>query len=282
MLAIVAPALRDDKVPPNDPKFPARGTKADVQRLVDILASLRSPDGCPWDREQDHRSLAPYLIEEAHEFIDTLERLDPKEMTEELGDVLLQVVFHAQLGAERGEFDMQDVADAISDKMIRRHPHVFGDEDAASPDEVTRRWNEIKRAEGKTRLGGVPRSLPALDRARRVTAKAAEVGFDWDLPAQVLDKLDEERAELLAALDAGDSDAIEDELGDVLFVIANLARKLDVDPEKALHRTVAKFERRFTHIESSLAGRGSSLDEASLAEMEALWVEAKANERHQD
>ncbi len=257
------------------PRLPSQGPNTSIQTFVDIVASLRGPDGCPWDRAQTHESLAPYAVEETHELVDAIASADVAAICEELGDVLLQIVLHAQLAAEEGHFVMQEVIDGISAKMVRRHPHVFGDERAKDPAAVEARWKEAKRSEGRTVLGGVPQSMPPLARGLRLTQRAASVGFDWPDVAGASTKLDEELSELRHAIGAGDHDPIEDELGDVLFCVVNLARKLDVDPERALARTLAKFERRFAYIEGQLEARGRSADESTLEEMDALWEAAK-------
>lgn len=257
----------------------ARAADVDIQPFADVVAALRAPDGCPWDREQTHRSLLPYVVEEAHELVDAVEDGDDRAVCEELGDVLLQVVLHAQIAAERGAFSLQDVADGIRAKMVRRHPHVFGDATAASAAEVEANWKAAKRAEGRSTLGGVPRSLPPLDRAQRVAARARSVGFDWPDHDQALDKLDEECAELREAVASGEMDRATDELGDVLFMAACLGARLGVDPSRALRGTVAKFERRFAHVETRLAERGRTPETSELDEMDAFWDEAKAAER---
>jgi ATP diphosphatase len=260
---------------------------AGIERLVEIMRRLRAPDGCPWDREQTFRTIAPYTIEEACEVADAIERGTMGELAGELGDLLLQVVYHAQIAEEEGKFDFFDVIRAISDKMVRRHPHVFGTEpgspltDAADVD-----WEGIKAAEraerGETREGvldGVPATLSGLTRAVALTRRAARVGFDWTDPADVLAKLTEEAAELTAEIEGADRDRIEEEYGDLLFVLANLARHLKVDPEAALRRANAKFDRRFRTIEAALAAEGRRPEQATLAEMDALWEQAKDAEK---
>ena len=254
-----------------------------VERLVAIMARLRSDGGCPWDREQDHQSLKPYLIEETYEVIDAIDALErggaPAELCEELGDLLLQVVFHAQIQAERGAFTLQDVARTISDKMERRHPHVFGDETAATAGEVADRWVQIKAREGRRTLSGVPRHLPELLRAYRVTEKASKVGFDWERPEDVLDKVEEEVAELREALRTGNRDRVRDELGDLLFAMTNLGRHVGVNPEEALRSTVDRFIDRFNYVEDALLRRELSPGAVTLEELDRLWEEAKARER---
>jgi MazG family protein len=259
-----------------------------IFRLVEIMARLRSPDGgCPWDLEQTFATIAPYTVEEAYEVADAIERGNLADLKEELGDLLLQVVFHARMAEEQGAFGFADVAEAINDKMVRRHPHVFGEARHRSASEQTRAWEDIKASERASKAGAatpsllddVPIGLPALARAVKLSKRAARVGFVWPSAAEVLAKLREEVAELEAEVAAGDVAKAQDELGDVLFVCANLARELDIDPEAALRGTNAKFIRRFNHIEAELAARGSSPEQSDLAEMDALWNAAKAAER---
>src|SRR3954452_12618360 len=252
------------------------------QRLVEIMARLRGPDVCPWDREQPFDSITPYTLEETYEVLDAIDRRDWNDLAEELGDFLLQAVFYAQMAAEHELFRIDDALDAINQKLIRRHPHVFGEESAETAGDVKRIWGEVKAAEKKdkgtadqTLLGGVPRALPALVEAQQIASRAAGVGFDWETPEQVIEKLHEELAELAEARRAAAQKDMEDELGDILFVIVNLARFVKVDPEQALRRTNAKFRERFGFIERKLSERGKSLQEATLDEMEALWQEAK-------
>jgi nucleoside triphosphate diphosphatase len=271
---------------------------SDISRLLEIMAALRNPDtGCPWDQEQDFASIAPYTLEEAYEVVDAIERGDPADLKEELGDLLLQVVFHSQMAAEKGMFAFPDVVEAINRKLIRRHPHVFGDSRDLSPAQVKMLWDEIKQEEKAERrlsreklglvardphggfLGGIPTALPALTRAQKLTAKAAKVGFDWPEPSQVIGKIHEELEEVKEASSSGDRDRVEDEIGDLLFAVSNLARHYGVDPEAALRRTNAKFERRFGAIERGLERKDRTLEQASLDEMEELWVEAKRTER---
>ena len=259
-----------------------------IETLLAIMARLRDPDGgCPWDLEQDFASIAPYTIEEAYEVADAIERGDRDELKDELGDLLLQVVFHARMAEEEGSFAFADVVRAICEKMIRRHPHVFGDEGERSAGEVKGRWEEIKAEEKAAKgakqasiLDDVPLALPALMRAIKLQNRAARVGFDWPDTSQVIDKLNEEMLELSAELaKGGDADRLEDEMGDLLFVYANLARHLKVDPEAALRRANAKFRRRFGRIEEKLAADGRKPEDSTLEEMDALWNEAKAEER---
>jgi tetrapyrrole methylase family protein/MazG family protein/ATP diphosphatase len=257
-------------------------------RLVEIMARLRSPgDGCPWDLEQSFATIAPYTVEEAYEVADAIERGNLADLKEELGDLLLQVVFHARMAEEQGAFGFADVAEAINDKMVRRHPHVFGEARHRSAGEQTEAWEAIKAEERASKAGAatpsllddVPVGLPALTRAVKLSRRAARVGFVWPSAAEVLAKLREEVAELEAEVAAGDVAKAQDELGDVLFVCANLARHLDFDPEAALRGANAKFMRRFKYIEAELAARGSSPEQSDLAEMDALWNAAKAAEK---
>jgi MazG family protein len=261
-------------------------------RLVALVARLRAPGGCPWDREQTHASLKPMAIEEAYELVEAIDEGRDENLVGELGDLLLQVVFHAQIGAEEGRFRAGEVAERVSEKMVRRHPHVFGDQDAATSTEVLRNWEALKAAERQAQgaadgsmLDSVSKAHPALMEAFQITTKAGRVGFDWPTAAAVLEKLDEEVEELRAALGAaaaalGPSPdrAVAEEIGDLLFVSVNLARKAGVDPESALKAANRKFRRRFRHVEEGLRARGRSPAEASLPEMDALWNEAKAAE----
>jgi ATP diphosphatase len=269
---------------------------SNIERLLEIMAALRTRGtGCPWDLEQDFRSIAPFTVEEAYEVADAIERGDLVDLKDELGDLLLQVVFHARMAEEQGAFAFRDVVQAITRKLIRRHPHVFGDAGALGADEVKALWERIKQDEKAERraarsaagrgadddprfLSGVPAAMPALVRARKLTAKAAQVGFDWPDAGQVVDKIREELAEVEDAAATGDRDKVEDEIGDLLFAVANLARHLRIDPEAALRRTNLKFERRFGAIEAALKTQGRSLEEASLDEMEELWTAAKRSE----
>lgn len=250
------------------------------ERLVGIMARLRGEDGCPWDREQTLDSLKPFLVEEAYEVLDAIESGDVAEHREELGDLLLQVVFQAEVRRNEGAFDARDVVNAISDKLVRRHPHVFGDRDAHDADHAYRRWEEMKAQEKGDRsvLSGVPRQLPALLRAQRVTDKASKVGFDWKAIEGPVEKLDEELGELKAAIASGDPAAVEHELGDLLFTMVNVARFVDIDAEAALRRTVDRFTRRFEYVERAMKAEGRAMTEASLDELEAKWEAAKAEE----
>lgn len=249
-----------------------------LARLQQIIAALRDPQtGCPWDLQQDHRSMAPPLLEEAYELIEAIDTQNDDSLREELGDLLFVALFHAQLAHERGAFTLQQVLDGICDKMIDRHPHVFGDDPAArTPDAVKDAWARRKRQQDpRGVLGGVPDALPALQRAHQLTARAATVGFDWENTQQVMNKVHEELDELKEALALGDPSRVEDELGDALFALVNLARHARLDAEMALQRTNRKFLERFNYVEEKLRERGSSPDAATLDEMDALWNEAK-------
>jgi MazG family protein len=254
-----------------------------LDALLALMARLRDPErGCPWDVQQTFATIAPYTIEEAYEVADAIQRNALGELKAELGDLLFQVVFHARMAEEAGLFDFTDVAEALVAKMTRRHPHVFGEAGMRNADEQTRAWEtqkaEERAAKGAGLLDDVPMALPALMRAEKLTKRAARIGFDWPNPEAVLDKLDEELAELREARADGDAAHIADEMGDILFVTANLARKLGVDAEEALRQANAKFVRRFTHIEKSLREAGKT-GVQPLDELEALWVEAKRAER---
>lgn len=271
------------------PATPAPATAA-IVRLIGIMARLRAPaSGCPWDIEQTFATIAPYTIEEAYEVADAIERGDMAALEEELGDLLLQVVFHARMAEEDGHFDFAAVATTISDKMVRRHPHVFGDQEVDSVAAQSRAWEEHKAAERAAKaakdgrrasvLDGVAAGLPGLTRAAKLQRRAARVGFDWPETLQVLDKIEEEIAELKHEItNGGTPDRIQDEIGDLLFALVNLARHLDADPEAALRHGNAKFERRFHAIETRFAAEGRELTEASLEEMEAAWQAVKRDE----
>jgi ATP diphosphatase len=257
-------------------------TQTPLDQLLTIMAALRAPaTGCPWDQVQDFASIAPYTIEEAYEVSDAIAAgPEPAQLKDELGDLLFQVVYHAQMAQERGWFGFQDVAEAISQKMIRRHPHVFGDAAARDAGAQTAAWEAQKAEERAARaetgtLAGVPSALPALTRAEKLTKRAARVGFDWPDAASVLDKLEEEAAELRAELAAAEPARLADELGDLLFVLANLARKLGLNPETTLQAANRKFTRRFEFVEAALAAQGQAPADATLAEMEAAWRAAK-------
>jgi tetrapyrrole methylase family protein/MazG family protein/ATP diphosphatase len=251
-----------------------------LHRLVTIMRRLLAPGGCPWDREQTLESLRPYVIEEAHEVVDAIDRAAPAELREELGDLLLQIVFQAELARVQGWFGPDDVVSAICDKLVRRHPHVFGDLRVSGTSEVLANWETIKAQEKPTRgvLDGVPRALPALLRAVRVGEKAARVGFDWPSLAGARAKVDEELAELDEALLAGDQARVAHELGDVLFALVSVARKSELDPEAALRGTLDRFTERVRSTESLAAQRGDKLSELSPEALDALWQEVKANE----
>jgi len=251
------------------------------ERLVEIMARLRSPQGCPWDRQQTFDTIKPYLLEETYEVLEAVDARDWEALAEELGDLLLQAVFFAQMASEQGYFTIADALDAINEKLVRRHPHVFGEGRADSPEEVKQRWDQIKMAEYQQKqrpsglLDRVPRSQPALAEAAQISSKVARVGFDWENVDQVIEKLHEELDELRRARQQASPEKLEEEVGDLLFVIVNIARHLKVDPEQALRKTNAKFRERFAYIEQQLARQGKSLEEASLDEMESLWQEAK-------
>jgi ATP diphosphatase len=266
----------------------------DISRLIEIMAALRTPvTGCPWDLEQNFATIVPYTIEEAYEVADAITRGDFDDLREELGDLLLQVVYHARMAEEQNAFAFGDVVEAITRKMIRRHPHVFADKDGnIAPAGVKSAWERIKAEEKAERaarrppeatmdrslLAAVKAGQPALTRAMELQRKASTVGFDWNDPRAVLHKIREEADEIEAALDGGDADELAAETGDLLFALVNLARHVGADPESALRGTNAKFERRFAHIERALAAQGRTLQEATLAEMDALWNEAKGVE----
>jgi len=260
-----------------------------IDELIEVMARLRDPvNGCPWDREQTFATVAPYTIEEAYEVADAIERADMRELKEELGDLLLQVVFHARMAQEQGHFTFDDVAGAIVDKMRRRHPHVFADAKVHSVEAQTAAWEAHKAGERAAKsedagvLAGVALGLPALLRAQKLVKRAARVGFEWPDVSGVLDKLEEELGEMRAEFASGDKDALAGEIGDVLFVCANLARYAGVDAEAALRATNAKFERRFRYIEQGLKARGRTVHDSSLEEMDALWNEAKRHEARKE
>jgi MazG family protein len=251
-----------------------------LDQLREIIAKLRGPGGCPWDREQTHGSLRGGLLEEAYEVVAAIDSGDDANLREELGDLLLQVVFHSQIASEEGRFTFDDAARGIAEKLIRRHPHVFGGECAADSAAVLQRWDEIKRAEKggaapHSALDGVPTGLPALMHAEKVQKKAAKVGFDWSTAAPVIDKVREEISEVEQALTDACPGELEEELGDLFFAAVNLARKLKVEPEVALRRATEKFTRRFHQLEGLARSRGESLEKMSLSEMDALWDEVK-------
>jgi MazG family protein len=263
--------------------------------LVAVQARLRAPGGCPWDREQTHATLRTYLIEEAYEVLDAIEKGSPQELTEELGDLLLQVLFHADLAREAGAFDISDVIAGIHDKMVRRHPHVFGDVKAETASEVLKNWAQLKAKEKQavfsngvvsqkpapSALDGVPRNLPALLEAYQITRRAAQVGFDWDRVEGILEKLEEETAELRVALEASNRRAAEEEVGDLLLSVVNLARFLGLDPEVTLKLSNLKFKERFQEMESEASRSGQRLPDLSKEKLEQLWDEAKVKRRAQ-
>lgn len=264
------------------------------EKLIEIMATLRGPNGCPWDKQQDFNSLKPMLVEEVYEVLEAVEDNDFESLAEELGDLLLHVVFHAQLGKEAGKFDIDTVLTGISEKLIRRHPHVFAEESASTPEEVIRNWEAIKAQEKarklknrtpeqRSLLEGIPSKLPAIHEAHQISSRAARVGFDWPDLQGIFDKLQEEVAELQTAIAEDHDDQrrerLEDEIGDMLFVIVNIARYLKIDSESALKRANRKFKVRFQYMESELAKQGKTLEETSLDEMESLWQKAKSESR---
>ena len=267
-----------------------RKPDTDIDGLLELMATLRDPDkGCPWDREQDFSTIAPYTVEEAYEVEDAIQRGDLDDLKDELGDLLFQVVFHARMAEEQGSFDFNDVVANLVKKMTRRHPHVFANEKFGDAETQTANWEAIKadekagkRNDGESLLDDVPLNLPALARAEKLSKRAAHVGFEWPDIEGVLDKISEETAELRAAMKSRRRDEIEEELGDLLFTLANLARYLKVDPEKALRGSNAKFTRRFRHVETRLAEEGCALDDATLDEMDALWNEARQADKKSD
>ncbi len=249
-----------------------------LQKLLDIMERLRAEDGCPWDREQTKETLTPYLVEETYEVIEAIEEGNPEKIKEELGDLLFQIVFHCQIAKERGEFSIEDVVDAIGRKMIGRHPHVFGNANYETAEQVVKQWEERKREEGKNResiLEGVPKELPSLLRAHRIQSRAARVGFDWNNVGGVMEKLDEELSEFRDALEQKDRAAIEDELGDIFFSLVNISRFVGVNPEDALRKTILKFVSRFRFMEVKAADAGQQLSKMTAEELDKLWEQAK-------
>ena len=266
-----------------------KSSDSEFERLKSIMQQLRNPDGgCPWDLEQTFETIAPYTIEEAYEVADAIEREDFTDLKDELGDLLLQVVFHSQIAQDSGLFDVEDVARSINEKMVRRHPHVFGDAEERDADTQTEAWEAIKARERAAKgavtedtsaLAGVAKALPALMRAEKIQKRAARTGFDWTEPRDILMKLDEECDEVREAIDSGDLDSIEDEIGDLLFVAANLARRFKLDPEIARRRSNAKFERRFRAMEQLASDQGKIFSELSLDDQGALWDDVKRLEK---
>jgi tetrapyrrole methylase family protein / MazG family protein len=260
-------------------------TEEKFTELLEVMAQLRGENGCPWDKEQTHVSLKPCLLEEAYELLDALDEGDPKKLREELGDVLLQVVFHSQIAAEESKFSIKDVISQLTDKLIRRHPYVFAGEPlpedtaAVLKQRLQIKASERKTSESKSALGNVPRAMPALARAQRITERASHLGFDWPEVAPVWGKVEEEMRELRAAAESGDKIRIGQEMGDLLLSLVNLSRFLGLEAEEVLAQTTDRFTQRFNHIENKLTESNRSLDQASLAEMDALWEEAKAIER---
>lgn len=250
----------------------------DLNELIAIMSALRGENGCPWDKEQTRESLKPFIVEEAYEVLEAIDEKKTEAIKEELGDLLFQIVFQCQIAKEREEFDMAAVIDKIGKKMVARHPHVFGDADYKTSEEVLVHWEEQKKREGKQResvLDGIPKELPSLLRAHRLQDRASRVGFDWAKVEDVLPKLDEELAEFREALKRQRTDEIEDELGDIFFVLVNISRFVGINPEDALRKTISKFISRFRYIEMAAADRGKTLSDMTLAEMDALWDEAK-------
>jgi len=255
---------------------------SEFEKLVEIMTALRGEKGCPWDKEQTRESLKPFLVEETYEVLEAIDEGNPEKIREELGDLLFQIIFHCQLAKERHEFDVNDVVRKISEKMIGRHPHVFGGATYETSEDVLKQWEERKKEEGKSResiLEGIPRELPSLLKAHRIQSRASRVGFDWKQVEDVVEKLDEELKEFRKALEKKDQQEIEDELGDVFFVLVNISRFVGVNPEDALRKTISKFISRFRYIEMKSAESGKSLSGMSLEEMDALWDEAKGKEK---
>ncbi len=256
--------------------------KYSFEDLISIMERLRSPEGCPWDRKQTHKSLLPYLVEETYEVVDAVERGNDEELKEELGDLLLQVVFHSQIAKERGSFNIDDVIDSIAKKLVRRHPHVFGDRtDIRSEEDVNREWEKLKEKEGKKResvLDGIPKSLPALERAYKLQKRAEKIGFDWKSFKGIKEKILEELSEIEREMEKGNRKKLEEEVGDFLFMAVNLSRFLGVHPEVALRKANRKFEERFRFMERRAKELGRDLKEMNVNEMEELWQEAKKRE----
>lgn len=259
---------------------PKKEGKKDFNDLLDIMEKLRSDEGCPWDREQTHESLKRYLIEEAYEVVDAIDKDDMDELCEELGDVLLQIVFHSQIAREFGEFNIYDVINGICDKMIKRHPHVFGNIEVDSVKEVLDNWQEIKKKEKRIEsyfeeMQRIPKSMPSLLRSYKIQEKAKEVGFDWDNVSEAIKKIEEEYKEVLEAVNIGDNNLIEEEIGDLMFAVVNVARFCNINPEMALTKTIEKFIKRFEYIEKTAVSLGKNLKDMSLSEMDELWNQSK-------
>lgn len=267
---------------PTQKPLPPSPALPPIVRLVQIMAILRSPQGCPWDHKQTLQTLKNHLVEESHEVLDAIDSGDRAKLCDELGDLLLQVVFQAQLCAEEKAFTFDDVANAIVEKLIRRHPHVFGDITVSGSDEVLKNWEAIKKTEKgdapRPTLEGIPKSLPALHRAHLVQKRAARVGFDWDAVAGTLDKLDEEVAEVREAVASGDEAKVRDEIGDLLFAAVNVSRFLGHNPEDLLHASIAKFTRRFEAVETEVQQSGKKMSDCTLAELDAIWNRVKKSE----
>lgn len=264
--------------PAHSPSIRHAAAPVDAQPFADVIACLRAPDGCPWDREQTHESLARYAVEETYELVDAIRDGDDDALREELGDVLLQVVLHAQLAADRGAFTLQDVFDGVRDKMLRRHPHVFGDEEARSRGDVIALWDQAKRAEGRGLLEGVPRSMPPLLQFTELARRAAKVGFDFPDVSSALGKVREEVLEVVEAVASDAQERIQDEIGDLVFAAANLARKAGVDVVEAALGTATKFRRRFGAVERAIAASGRDMTAVPLEDLEAEWQRAKREE----
>lgn len=258
--------------------------RPEIEKLVLLMERLRGPGGCPWDKEQTMTSLVPFIIEEAYEVVAAIDGKSHEDMKEELGDLLFQIIFASRIAQEAGGFNLNDVIDASYEKMVRRHPHVFGEVKAGTSEEVLKHWAEIKKEEKKGKesggyLSGIPEVLPALLRAHKVSQKAAKAGFDWSGTAGVLEKLNEEIAEFQRAVDDKDAPGMEEELGDILFTIVNVSRFIEVNPEDALRKTIGKFINRFHYVEKVIGQKGGGLSSTPLQEMERLWQEAKAKEK---
>jgi tetrapyrrole methylase family protein/MazG family protein len=248
------------------------------RRLIEIMARLRGPNGCPWDKAQDHQTLKPYIVEETYEVLDAIDKNNPHDLSEELGDLLLQIVFHSQIAGEKGDFNVDDVCRKISEKLIKRHPHIFSEQTQLTPEQVLNQWEEIKRDNNfdYSALDGIPKTLPALLKAYRIQEKVGRIGFDWKDTSGVIAKIKEEIGEFEKAAISGDNEELAKELGDLLFSIVNLSRHLGLRAEESLEQTNKKFIKRFQYIERKLAERGKSPAQTSLEEMDALWEESKS------